>query len=408
MSPSGLHQVFPVRKIVATAVWMLAGIGVAPVAAQDWGAPDAAAPMRLGPVALNPTLSIINFGVDPNVFNSPVAPLKDLSAVVRPSVDLWFRFGRNWVSASHRTDYLHFNDFADQRTVVNNETLRVDVPFNRMRFYFGGNYNAGRDRPGIDIDERLHHTNVLFNGGLDARLGGRTILHAAAERASYSFNRGRLPGSADLGTILSHVSTGVLVGIEQTLTPLTSFVVTGGMRENTFDDTTGRDNTTQMVSAGFNFRPLALITGTAHLGILRIVPKGTDLPPGTGYAATVNLGYTLKSTTHFGVSVTRGVTYSPDPAVPYALNSSQTVTVDYRLTDRWSMLATLGHTNLSYRDRPNADMDLFTLNAGVGCRITRHIRAGIGIDRIQRTASFASPVAGYRYFRLASSFGFGL
>ena len=41
-------------------------------------------PIRLGPIGLNPTLAITNFGIDDNVFNDASDPQRDFTMTVTP------------------------------------------------------------------------------------------------------------------------------------------------------------------------------------------------------------------------------------------------------------------------------------------------------------------------------------
>jgi hypothetical protein len=67
------------------------------------GGPDpATVRVRIGPLWMNPTIGIPNFGVDDNVFNDAPdrQPKKDVTATVRPRTDLWLHLGRTWLTAS--------------------------------------------------------------------------------------------------------------------------------------------------------------------------------------------------------------------------------------------------------------------------------------------------------------------
>ena len=54
--------------------------------------------VRIGPLWLNPTLSLTNAGIDTNIFNESDAdqPKRDFTLTVTPQTDVWLRMGRTW------------------------------------------------------------------------------------------------------------------------------------------------------------------------------------------------------------------------------------------------------------------------------------------------------------------------
>src|SRR5215472_12005054 len=91
------------RTLAASA--LIFGAGVSASAQAPAGPPENAR-LRLGPVFLNPTLSLTNAGVDDNVFNDPksASPKSDATVTATPKTDFWVRLGPTWLSGSLRED----------------------------------------------------------------------------------------------------------------------------------------------------------------------------------------------------------------------------------------------------------------------------------------------------------------
>src|SRR5205823_14809899 len=66
--------------------------------------------MRLGPVFLDPTISLSNAGVDNNVFNDPksASPRSDATVTATPRTDFWVRLGPSWLHGSLRADLVYY------------------------------------------------------------------------------------------------------------------------------------------------------------------------------------------------------------------------------------------------------------------------------------------------------------
>ena len=96
-------------------VFLLALIYAPPLYAQGDTTGDVAANAKIhfGPLAMTPTLSLTNLGVDTNVFNQPASegPKKDFTMTVEPKTDLWLRFGRTWLTGNLTEDLVYYQKY---------------------------------------------------------------------------------------------------------------------------------------------------------------------------------------------------------------------------------------------------------------------------------------------------------
>jgi hypothetical protein len=92
--------------------------------------------VRMGPLWLNPTLSLTNAGIDTNVFNDPEAdqPKRDFTLTVTPQADLWLRMGRTWLMGNIKEDIVWFNTYASERSANTGFALNWLVPLTRLTF----------------------------------------------------------------------------------------------------------------------------------------------------------------------------------------------------------------------------------------------------------------------------------
>src|SRR5215471_18264335 len=121
--------------------------------AQVPGAPPENVKMRLGPVFLDPTLSLTNAGVDDNVFNqsSAASPKSDATFTITPQTNFWLRFGPSWLSGGVGEDLVYFKDNVGERSANNKYFLKWNIPINRITFRPSVEYKNTRERPGYEI-----------------------------------------------------------------------------------------------------------------------------------------------------------------------------------------------------------------------------------------------------------------
>ena len=110
---------------------------VTPAFAQGEGGPDMTKiKVRLGPLMMNPTISLDNIGIDHNVFNDPPdkIPKQDFTLTVTPLSDFWLHLGPTWVTASLNSQINWYQKYASERTANNQYKLGWSVPGSLMSF----------------------------------------------------------------------------------------------------------------------------------------------------------------------------------------------------------------------------------------------------------------------------------
>src|SRR5882757_34272 len=144
------------RKIRPTLFIALALLrGVSAFAQTADGGPDTAnVRVRIGPLMMNPTISISNVGIDHNVFNDPPDknPKQDFTVTVTPISDFWLHLGPTWVTANLNESINWYQKYSSERTATTGYKVGWSVPGSRILFKVDASYLDARERPGFEID----------------------------------------------------------------------------------------------------------------------------------------------------------------------------------------------------------------------------------------------------------------
>ena len=354
--------------------------------------------LRLGPLWLNPTISVGNAGVETNVFNEPDSddPKSDFAIAFTPATDLWLRMGRTWLTGSLREDFVYYRTYSGERSANNNYVLGWLVPLNRVSFITNGNWIDTRDRPGFEIDARAKRQERAVNGAAEVRVLSRTLFGARGERRKIEFEEGARFLDADLRVELSRTQTTGAVTVRHELTPLTSFTLDVSRQEERFEFSPQRDSDSTHVSLGLRFDPVALVSGTAQVGYRDFKPLTSDLAGYRGTTALVSLSYVALGSTKLTVQGNRDIQHSFEAAQPYYLETGFSGSLAQQIYGPVDAEVRLGHHRLAYRNREGASLETSTrvdkvqsYGFGVGYRLSRDFRVGFNSDHQDRTSDLA-------------------
>jgi hypothetical protein len=390
----------------------------AQAAAQD-AAPDPfqTARFRFGGVALSPGVSVSNFGWDSNVLNSWNDPQGDFTFAVTPQTDVWVRMGPTRVKAHGSLGYVYFAEFAAERSWNTDDSVRFEVPLIHFRPYVGYSYLNTRDRPGYEIDARVRRTeNALFTG-LDMPLTRKTTVGASFNRKATDYAEGETFQGSSLRFSYNRTTDVYTGSLRYALTPLTTLLLDTDYVIESFDYEKIRDSSGIRVVPGVDFKPLALISGSAKVGFRQLNFKNPAIPDYTGPVASVNLGYTLMGITRFGVQVDRDVQFSYEQTQPYYVLTGITGTITQGLSRTWDVQARAGNQQLAYRrmvqvpslpgvELPPARTDnVVFYGGGIGYRVGTDVRIAFNVDYYTRQSDRAT--SQYEGLRAGTSVTYG-
>ena len=396
-----------------TALALALFCGVVPVAgAQDSADPAAAARFHFGALSFTPSIVFSNLGVDSNVFNESNNPKQDTTAAVGPAVNLWLRMGRSRLSGKVSGQYLYYREYENQRAWNTVNDGKWELPLSRITPYVSGLWSDVKDRPGYEIDSRVRLKEQRAGAGSGIRLSGKTELRAGFQRGQFRYDGQDLVVGDQIAQSLDRRTDTEVFDLRVRLTPLTTFITQSTATQERFDNQAFRDANTLAIMPGFEFRPEALISGSAFVGIKRFDSLNDAVQDYTGVVANVGAKYIVRST-QFDVRVARDVTFSYEILQPFYTVLDTGLGVTQRITYRWDVIGRTSWQSLAYHNITSA-IDLsertdhsWQVGTGVGYHVGESLRVGVDANYSRRDA----PEAQYRNYeglRIGASFSYGL
>ena len=398
-------------RVCALAFLFLSGV-VSVARAQDDPDPAEAARFRFGALRFTPSIAVSNLGVDNNVFNEAADPKQDTTAAVGPAVNLWLNMGKSRVSGKLSGQYLYYKEYENQRAWNTVNDGQWELPLSRIKPYVNAAWSDVKDRPGYEIDSRVRLKEQRAGVGSGLRLSGKTELRAGFQRGLFRYDDKDLVVGDQIARGLDRRTDTEVLDFKVRLTPLTTFVTQSTATQERFDNQVFRDANTVAVLPGFEFKPEALISGSAFVGIKHFSSLRDEVQDFTGVVANVGAKYSVRAT-QFEVRVERDLEFSYQVLQPYYALTDTGLTVTQRITTKWDVLGRSSWQSLAYRNVTSA-IDLaertdhsWQLGTGVGYRVGEVLRIGLDANYFRRDA----PDAEYRNYdglRIGASFSYGL
>jgi hypothetical protein len=388
--------------VFLTVALSVAAASVASAQSTGAGGPDESkVRVRIGPLWMKPTIALTNLGVDTNVFNQAVGQAeKDYTATVTPQTDVWLRMGRTWISSNIKEDLVWYRQFQSERSANNSYKLDWSAPLNRLTFSAGGRWLNTRDRPGFEIAARLGRHEHGYSGIAEIRALSKTFIGVKGDLNVVRYDQDAVFLGVNLRDELNRTTTSASMTLRHQLTPLTTITFAAGRSQDRFEFSPLRDSHSTTFSGSVDLNPFALIKGSAALGYRNFAPQAPGLQGYKGATASVNLWYTLLSSTRFDLRATRDIEYSYNVNQPYYLLTGLGGSIAHQLFGPIDFVGRVGAEGLNYQDRTGAVVLLsnrvdhvHTYGGGFGYRLSSGARIGFDVDHYRRT----SGIAGLQY-----------
>lgn len=384
--------VYHVRPLVLAAIVIACIVpgtsrAQAPPTAEGWDSGR----WRFGPLAVTPALELRNLGWDGNVFNDAVDPKSDLTATAAVPIDWWLRVGRARVHGADDFEGVWFATYDDQRSFNQRHDLTLIVLLNRVRPYVGATYVNVSDRPGYEINARVHHTDAGANGGLVVRLTSRIDLDLRGRQTVYRYDDVPSAGLY-LSETLDRRTGNYGARLEYRYTSETSFTLLADSVRERFTTAVDRDNDGYRILPGVEFGRRAIITGRAQVGFRKLDTLSPAMPDFSGLVASIDLSYTLRGATRFTIGASRDVYFSYDATRPFYIQPGFTLSVARQITGPWDIQARGSWYRLDYQQTetpgstplPSRSDRYTTFGGGVGYKLGGDIRIGFNLDSFHR------------------------
>jgi hypothetical protein len=371
--------------------------------------------VRVGPVALNPTIELTSLGVDTNVFYQPDGEQKrDFAFTLTPKTDAWMKVGPTWITGSVREDIVWYQKYSSERSGNNFYSIGWVVPLNRLGFGFEGRRLSARDRPGFEIEARSQRSELEGRGSIEYRAFAKTFLGLRGGRQRVDFDEDAVFLGTNLQFELNRTMTTGAFTIKHQLTPLTSIALDVGRQQDRFGFSPLRDSDSTTAGLQVSFDPFALIKGNARFGYRDFRPADPSLPGFRGTTAAVDLSYVLQGSTRLTLQVNRDIQYSFDVAQPYYVQTGAVGSLAQQIYGPIDAVVRAGGYGLAYRDRAtgaavavsNRDDSVRMYGGGIGYHLGRELRIGVNVDRQRRSSDAAR--RSYNGLRIGTSVTYGL
>jgi hypothetical protein len=371
--------------------------------------------VRLGPLWLNPTVSLANAGIDTNVFNEADddRPKRDFTLTLTPRTDIWMRMGRTWVGSVVKEDLIWYQTYASERAANGSYTAGWIAPLARVSFAVEGTVASARDRAGYEIDARLQHLDQSYSASGEVRAFAKTYLGLKVARRQVDYAKDSEYRGVSVREALTRGGNEVDLLLKSRVTPLTSLQLQVAHAEDEFQFDPLRNANSNRATIGVDFDPFALIKGSARVGYEQFRPVAPTLPAYDGSTAQVDLTYVALNSTKISVQAVRDVQYSYNGDQPYYLLSGGTVSLVQRIAGPLDAGARATVQQLAYRNRrdlvasasdrvDHVDM----LGASVGYRLGPDLRVAFNVDHQVRRSDLSTQR--YRGMRYGVSSTYGL
>jgi putative beta-barrel porin BBP2 len=307
---------------------------------------------HVGPFYATPRIALKELGVDSNVFNAAGRPESDFTATVTPSADIWVPVARRALfQTTVGSDFVWYTNFASERSIDPHLTTRAELYLRRITLFVDGGYRNTRQRLNYEVDLRARHIDQTAEAGVAVRLTPKFSIETAAHFAELRFDGDTSFDGIRLQRTLNQDTRGISVAARHRLTPLTTIALRYEQLEDSFEFSPARDSKSFRVMPGIEFKPRALISGSAYVGYREFTPTTEGaLPKFSGLVAQLGLSYTLLGSTTFGVTYSRDLTYSYELLQPFFINNGVGVSVRRALGRRFDVLVSADRFEYVYEN----------------------------------------------------------
>ncbi len=353
------------------------------------------------------------------MFNTAVDPKSDFTFTVGPEANVWLPVARRaLLKTSAGADLVYFQKYGSERSINPHAEVRGEVYLQRLTLFAENEFVNTRQRPNYEIDVRARRLENTLRIGGQLRLSSKLSIEVAAQAIASSVSMAtRVFSGSYLEEVLNRDTRGVSAIARYRRTPLTTIVVRTEKSRERFVSSPVRDADTVRFEPGVEFRPPALIAGSAYLGVRRLDPLHKELPGFRGMVGSGRLRFRLPGAATVEFSGDRDLSYSYEPLQPYYLIDGYGVTVRRQIVRRFDASVSGQRQLYSYRDlivpdrvttRPVAGREDTTViySMSVGYIPNRDSRIGVVLSRTSRDSN-AYQYAAYEGFRVGTTVTYG-
>jgi hypothetical protein len=340
---------------------------------------------RLGPVLVNPKLSIPEIGRDSNAFNETSSPKDDFVIRLVPEVDFFSELGVLRVAVRSASTFTYFHDYASERSIAEQIRGRVSAQLSRLRPWVGAASVRSNERT-TEIDARSKRVERELAAGVQFEVSPLAAVTVAANRMDVRFADAELFRDTALGVALDRTTDMASASLRLQATPFTTLTFRGYVSHDRFAFAPARDSEAQGGDLDVGFGPEAIIRGRLAVGYRQQTSDDPTLNTYRGITGRGGVTALLLWRALLGIDYVRDVQYSFDRAEGYYVENGFDVVYTQRVGGPFDMQARAGRHALDYSARFDASRSevLQTYQAGIGYSLDGGSRFGLSYEVAER------------------------
>lgn len=347
--------------------------------------------LHAGPFYIKPALLLKELGVDTNVFNAAGEQRSDFTFTITPQADLAIPMARRGlIKATLGTDVVYYAQYDSERSVDPQAVVRAEAYAHRLTLFVEGSYLNTRQRPNYEIDLRSRHLQNDLSGGVAVRFTPKLSLEVARSHGETRFDGDAFFQGQRLQDTLNQDSDVWSATARLKRSALTTLGVRYENERDRFPLSPVRDTDSFRVMPGVEFKPRALISGSAWVGYRSFNPKNPIVPASSGLVSELGLSYTLLSATTFGVTYDRDYQFAFEERNPYFVDNSVGLFVRRAVGGKFDVIGNAARHRYDYQQLavPTADFaptpprveTTYNYGVNLGYRLKRQTRVGFGVS----------------------------
>ena len=334
------------------------------------------ATVRAGPLYLKPGFRLERLGFESNVFSEPT-PQRDFVVSVAPRVEAWLPLRRRaHVSTTLIAGADWYAEHAGERSFNPEVRSRIELPWRRVTLAGGGSWLRTRRRPDFEIDVRSDRFVRDLHGSVAVELRPRLSLDLEARQRRFGFRGDAFLEGTYLSETLNRRQRSGVVSLRWGPTPLTTLVLSSEVREVRFSRSPERNSDNLILTAGAEFHPRALVSGSGRIGVRRFRARGAAVSDISSVVAEAELTYRIGGHTELRFRAVRDINYSFERASPYFVLDSYGLELTRRVSRRFDLRGRAARDQYGYRTAGRGRDVRWNAAGGLGYRLNPTLRIG--------------------------------
>ena len=311
-------------------------------------------------------------------------PKRDFVVAVAPQVDVWLPLHRQaYVSTTVIAGADWYAEYAGERAFNPEIRSRIVLPWRRLTVTGGGDYLRTRRRPDFEIPVRSDRFVQDLHGGIALQVLSRLWLDLEGRQREVGFSGDAILESTYLSETLNRTERGGVASLRWRPTALTTLVLASEVREVRFNRSPERDSDNLIVTAGADFHPRALISGSGRIGVRRFEARGEAVSDISAVVARADLSFRIAGRTAVTFSAERDINYSFERASPYYVLESYGLALTRRLGRMFDLTGRVARDRYEYRTAGRGRDVRWNAISEFGWRLNPEVRAGFQLRYVQ-------------------------